>query len=62
MIKGMNEKCRCAVSVSLMIALVMTGCSWDSASSNNGTDNSGQISEYYHDDTELSASERFDKF
>lgn len=62
MIKRMNAKCRYALSVSLILALVMTGCSWDSASSNNGTDNSGQISEYYPDDTELSASERFDEF
>ena len=43
MIKRMSEKCRYALSVSLMIALAMTGCSWDSASSNNETDNSEQI-------------------
>lgn len=62
MIKRMNEKCRYAVSVSLMIALVMTGCSWDSDSKTEVTKDSDQISEYYPDDSELSESEKFDEF
>ena len=62
MIKWMNEKCRYAVSVSLIIVLAMTGCSWDADPKKDVTDASGQISEYYPDDAKLSESEKFDEF